>query len=481
MHEDEIKHKAVRSVIALTTRTIFLQLVTAVALFFLQIFLSPAEIGVFFIVTAVFQIFTLFTDVGLGAALIQKYDEIAENDLKTVFLIQEILVAVAIFLGVAATPIIKSYSHLNSDGFTLYYVLLFTLFISSLKVIPSILLERKLAFEKQILPQIVESIVYYLIVVFLAWKGFGIKSYSWGFFISALVGLPIYYILSPWKIGFAFSKDRARHLFSFGVFYQGKSVLAVIKDNLFTFFLSGMVGNSGVGYWGTAQRWAYFPYRFVVDSITKVTFPAYSRAQDKTDILRAGIERSLFTVSLVLFPLYTILTINIANLISLIPKYTKWEPAVISFYFLCSQAIIAALTNILVNVLDATGRVKTTLYLMVLWIILTWGITIVLVTKLGFTGISVAQFLVSLTIVLVIFLVKKFIQFNFVDNVIKPLLAAVFMGLIMFFLARVLPVNFPSIITVAAVGVIIYAVSVWLMARDKIKATIQLIVRAYRK
>lgn len=481
MHEDEIKHRAVRSVIALTTRTILLQVITAVSLLLLQIFLDPAQIGVFFIVTSVFQVFTLFTDVGLGAALIQKHEEIAENDLKTVFFIQEVLVAVAILLGILATPIIRAYSHLNADGMTLYYVLLFTLFVSSLKVIPSILLERKLAFEKQILPQIIESIVYYLIVVFLAWKGFGIKSYSWGFIVSSLVGLPIYYMLSPWRIGFAFSKDRARHLFSFGIFYQGKSFLAVIKDNLFTFFLSGVVGNSGVGYWGTAQRWAYFPYRFVVDSITKVTFPAYSRAQDKIDVLKAGIERSLFAVSLILFPLYTVLAVNVKNLMFLAPKYAKWEPALISFYFLCGQAIIAALTNILVNVLDATGRVKTTLYLMVLWIILTWGITILLIPKFGFTGISIAQFLVSLTIVLVIYLVRKFVKFDFIGRVIKPLAAAVFMGIGMILIAHVLPVNFLSIIITITLGVIIYAGLIWLMAKDQIQATARLIIQAYRK
>ncbi|MCL4390452.1 MAG: oligosaccharide flippase family protein [Patescibacteria group bacterium] len=481
MEEDELKHKAVRSVIALTFRTIFLQLIAAVALFLLQIFLSPSQIGVFFVVTSLFQIFTLFTDVGLGAALVQRHEEIEDKDLRTVFFMQEILVVMAIALGVAVTPLIRAYSHLDAAGITLYYVLLFTLFVSSLKVIPSILMERKLAFEKQIMPQIFESIVYYIIVVYLAAKGFGVASYSWGFFVSALVGLPIYYLLSPWRVGFAFARDRAKHFLSFGVFYQGKSVLSVIKDNLFTVFLSGVVGTSGVGYWGTAQRWAYFPYRFMVDSVTKVTFPAYSRAQHNTDILRAGIERSLFAISVVLFPLYAVMTVNINSLIQLIPKYTKWEPAVISFYFLCAQALIAALTNILVNVLDATGRVKTTLYLMILWIIGTWGLTILLIGRLGFTGIAVAQFLVAITIVLVIYLVKRFVNFDFVGNVLWPLLATALMTAVMVAMAKTLPVSFVSVIATGAVGGIIYLVIIWLLASAKILATARLILRAYHR
>lgn len=481
MEQEEIKHRAVRSVIALTFRTIFLQLIAVVALFFLQIFLSPSEIGVFFVATSLFQIFTLFTDVGLGAALVQKKEEIDDQDLRTVFFMQEVLVFGAILLGILFAPIIKSYSHFNQAGMTLYYVLLFTLFISSLKVIPSILMERKLVFEKQILPQIVESMVYYLLVVILAWKGLGVTAYSWGFLISSLVGLPIYYLLSPWRIGFSFARERAKHLLSFGVLYQGKSFLSVIKDNLFTVFLSGVVGTSGVGFWGTAQRWANFPYRFAVDSVTKVTFPAYSRAQQNTDMLRGGIERSLFTISLILFPLYAVMTVNIQNLISLIPKYSKWEPAVISFYFLCGQAIIAALANILVNVLDATGRVKTTLGLMVLWIIGTWGITIILINKIGFTGISVAQFLVALTVVLVIYLVKKFVNFDFVGNILPALLASAVMMAVMVIMVLTLPVSFLSVVVTSAVGGIIYLLVIWPLAGNKIRATLQLILKAYKK
>lgn len=481
MEENEIKHRAVRGVIALTARTIFLQLISAVALFLLQIFLEVKDLGVFFIVTAVFQIFTLFTDVGLGAALIQKKEEITEEELGTVFFLQEILVFLAIAIGVIASPVVKNYAHLGADGIFLYFVLLFTLFISSLKVIPSILLERKLAFDKQILPQIVESIFYNFIVVILAWKGLGIKSYAWAFLVSALVGLPIYYFLAPWKIKFFFAKGSARKLLSFGLFYQGKSFLAVVKDNLFTFVMAGLVGQNGIGFWGTAQRWAYFPYRFVVDSVTKVTFPAYSRAQENLTVLRVGIEKSLFVISLILLPLYAIMTVNIYNLIFLLPKYTKWEPAIISFYFLCSQAVMAALTNILVNVLDATGRVKTTLFLMTLWIIGTWGLSFLLIAKFGFTGIAVAQFLVSLTIVLVVYLVRKFITFDFFGNVFPPLAATIVAVLMMIGFVKILPLAYASVFITIMAGSIIYLIFVWLLAKEKIKMTVELIIHSFKK
>jgi len=482
MQPDDLKHKAIRSIFALTGRTLLLQLVNGVALLMLGIFLSPSTIGVYIVVSAVIRIFNLFTDVGLGAALIQKKEDLDREDLKVAFTLQEILVVTAVALGFSLTPFVRQHAGLDSAGIWLYWSLLATLFISSLKVIPSILLERRLAFEKQVLPQIVEAFVFNVVIVYCAWKGFGVMSYTWAILSSALIGLPIYYLVSPWKISLGFSKEKAKMLFSYGVQFQGKSVLAVIKDDLLTFFMSGIVGTSGVGYWGTAQRWAYFPYRFLVDSITKVTFPAYSRVQEDFSALRSGIEKSLFLVSLVLFPVLTGMMMLVDQLIQIIPKYAKWEPALPSFYFLCAQAGMAALTNILINVLDATGRVRTTLILMVFWIVSTWGATLLLVWKFGFTGIAAAQFLVAFSLILVVYLTQRVVKFSFAAQVVKPLLGVVLMAGFILMIKLLSPQ--PSLIKVVltgGIGGLVYIIVMMLLAKKEILTNATIILKAFKR
>lgn len=481
MQQEEVKNKAVRGILALTSRTIFLQLVNGLALFFLGMFLSPGTIGVYIVVSAVIRIFNLFTDVGLGAALIQKKGELDKDDLRVAFTVQEILVITLVVIGLLISPFVASHANLDSSGIFLYQILLVVLFISSLKVIPSVLLERKLAFERQIFPQIVEAIIFDVLVVYLAYKGLGVTSYSWAILASALAGLPIYYLVSPWRISVHFSWKKVKELFSYGLAYQGKSFLAVIKDDLLTFFLSGLVGTSGVGLWGTAQRWAYFPYRFIVDSVTKVTFPAYSRVQEDYSALRSGIEKSMFMVSLVMFPTLVLASISVDPLIHIIPRYMKWEPALISFYFLAAQSAVAALTNILVNVLDATGRVKTTLGLMVGWIIGTWVLTLIFVMKYGFTGISMAAFVVSLSIIAVIYLVKKVVDFSFFANIWRQAVASVIIGIVSYFVMKNLPLNIFSVLLSCVVGGITYLVLMFLLAKKEIMSSVKLIVSAYRK
>lgn len=480
MVANDIKNKTIRSIVALTGRTILLQVVSTFSFFILGIYFSPSTFGIYGITLAILRIFTLFTDVGLGAALIQKKDELEENDLKTVFTIQEILVVTTVTIGLLLTPVIKNYGKLDSSGLFLYQVLIFTLFVSSLKVIPSILLERKLHFDKQIIPQIAESLTFNLVVIILAIKGFQVAAFSWGFLASSLVGLPIYYFISPWKPGFRLDIKRAKALFTYGIQYQGKSFLAVIKDDLWVLFLAKLVGAGGIGYWTWAQRWAYGPYRLVVDSVTKVTFPAYSRIQNDQDSLSSGINRTLFSTSIILFPSLAMLATLASGLIQIIPRYSKWEPALVSLYFLCAQAAIASVSNNLINVLDAKGKVRTTLFIMIMWIVLTWGISFILVSKIGTNGIALSQLIVSLSIVLIIYWVRRVVEFDLISNVLTPAIASIFLIITVTIIQDILPKSFLFLTISGICGAISYLMILILLSRDKLITNFKIIYKAYK-
>ncbi len=481
MEYKEIKNKTIKSIIALTIRTVIIQVFSTLSFFILGIFLSPSTIGVYGITLSIIRIFTLFTDVGLGAALIQKKEDIEEADLKTVFTVQEMLVIITVVIGLLATPIVRQLTKLNSDGIFLYQVLIFTIFISSLKVIPSLLLERKLHFDKQIIPQIVESLVFNIMVIILAIRGLQVAAFSWSFLVSALAGLPIYYIISPWKISFKFDFGRAKKLFIYGIQYQGKSFLAVVKDDLWVIFLSRLVGTGGIGYWTWAQKWAYGPYRLVVDSVTRVTFPAYSRVQHDTKALASGLDRTLFVTSTVLFPALALLASLSSGLVEIIPKYSKWEPALLSLYFLCAQAAIASVSNILINVLDATGKVKTTLIIMIAWIILTWGISIALVTKIGFSGIALSQLIVATSVIFIIYLTKKIVDFDFIHNILAPAFSSGVLVLVVFVSNNLMPKNLLFLLLSGFLGLIAYMLVIFLISRERLLNNLNIIVEAYKR
>ena len=317
--------------------------------------------------------------------------------------------------------------------------------------------------------------VFNIILIASVLLGRGIDSYSLAFFVSGLIGIPFYYYVSPWKIGIGISKESLHHL-RFGLQFQGKNILATIKDDLLTVILVRFLSYTEIGYIGFAQRLAFFVYRYIVDSVTKVTFSTYSRIQHDTGLLRSAIEKSLFYVSSAMFPILFGLIITSNYLVHYFPKWhNKWEPAVISLVFFCLNAAISSLSGILVNVLDSTGKVKWTLQLMVFWTVLTWILTPLLIHFYGYNGVSIASFMVTLTIFITVILVKKVVEFDFLKQIYKPLICAIIMSLSVFLLQNAIVTSLVTLMLVALAGGIIYTISMYLIAKNEILDGIRLI------
>ena len=171
-----IKKRAIAGVVTLTLRTFFIQIFTFVATFILTILLEPAVFGVFFVVSAIINLFIYFSDVGLAAALIQKKDEPKRQDLVTTFTIQQFIIFTLVIGGMILVPQIARFYRLDEGGIWLLRSLLFSLILSSLKTIPSIILERRLNFTRLVIPQIAENAIFYTVAVTLAILNFGVLS-----------------------------------------------------------------------------------------------------------------------------------------------------------------------------------------------------------------------------------------------------------------------------------------------------------------
>jgi O-antigen/teichoic acid export membrane protein len=289
------------------------------------------------------------------------------------------------------------------------------------------------------------------------------------------------YVVSPWVPGLALDRLSAKKLLSFGVPFQANSLLALAKDDLLTVFLGKILPFSEVGFIGWAQKWANMPLRFIMDNVIKVTFPAYARLQDNLSALKSGIEKALFAVCFLTFPALVGLAILASPLVEFLPRYMKWQPALMALYFFCLQASFASVSTILTNVLNATGRIKTTLKLMVLWTILTWIFTPIFIYFWGFNGVAPAAVLVATTVVLPIWLVRRIVDFALWDNVGKPLLGALIMGGALWLITPFVVSDLPSTGLTVLLGAIIYLAVMLLLARKKIFEAKNLVLGVIKK
>jgi O-antigen/teichoic acid export membrane protein len=456
---ETVKKRSVRGVVVLTGRTFLLQIIGLVAQLFLFAYLGRYEFGVFAIVSAIINFLVYFSDIGLAAALIQKKEKPTDTDLKTTFLVQQILVFLLITLVFLLSPLITKHYSLSTDGRYLLYALSISLLLSSLKSIPSVLLERKLEFVKLVFPQILEQVVYNVILVFLAMKGFGLKSFSFAVIARGVVGLVTIYILQPWRPGFAFSGKTLSGLFKFGVPYQINTFLATFKDDGMTLILGGILGPVGVGVLAFAQKIARLPLTFFMDTVTRVTFPAFSRMQDARADLERSVTRSIFFICLFVFPSLVGISILAPILVRVIPRYNQWTPALVPIVFISINFIFAAATTQLTNLLNAIGKIKITFYLMIMWTILTWAFVPILAIKFNVVGASIGYSLVGASSVVAILIAKKYVNFSLINSMIKPGIGALVMGMILIIIKRFLPVSINSMILLTLLGSLIYGAS----------------------
>ena len=294
---EQLKRKSIVGVVALTTRTFILQVIAFSATFLLTLFLTPEIFGIFYVVSAIISFLTYFSDIGLAAALVQKKEDVSREDLATTFAIQQALVLLLVVGSLLFSSQIAGFYKLNSAGLWLFRALSISFFLSSLKTIPSVLLERKLAFDKLVVPQVLETLGFYGVAVMLAWRGFGIESFTWAVLVRGVVGLVAIYVVEPWVPSWQFSMASARHLMRFGIPFQLNSFLALLKDDLLTVYLGKVLPFSQVGYIGWAKKWAEVPLRLIMDSVIRVTFPAFSRMQHDKELLVKALEKTVYGLS----------------------------------------------------------------------------------------------------------------------------------------------------------------------------------------
>ena len=476
----EVKHRAVKGVVVLTSRTFLLNILSFVAQGFLWAFLGQYEFGVFWIVSAIINFLSYFSDIGLAAALIQKKEEPSKEDLKTTFTIQQILVVILLLALFLLSPLLAKVQSLTHDGRILLLALGFSFFLSSLKTIPSILLERKLKFEKLVLAQVIETVVYNIVLVYLAFLGWGLKSFTLAVLIRGFLGLGLIYVLNPWKPGFIISRKSLGGLLKFGVPYQVNTFLATLKDDGITIALGSILGPAGVGILGTAQRLAQYPLRFFMDNVTKVTFPAFARMQEEKEQLKGAVTRSIFFICFLVFPSLFGLIIISPILITVIPRYEKWAPALIPLALIGINTVFAAVTTQLTNMLNAIGKIKTTFYLMIMWTVLAWILIPALALKYGVIGAAAGYALVGVSSVIAIYVARRVIAFSLYEAAIRPLLAAFVMSVVLIFLKKGLPFNLGSVAILVVAGVIAYMTSIYLIIGSSIVSDVKKTISIFK-
>jgi len=464
---EEIKTRVKKSFLSLIGRRIFLRIIGFITINIILARTLPLEtLGIFNIATSIITFFAFFSDIGLAGSLIQKNKQVKSEDLSTTFTIQQLLVGSMTIIIIIFAQFLSDYYRMGLDGVWLIRALAIAFFLSSLKVIPSVMLERNLNFIPLVWVEILETLTFNILLIYLVFKGFGLSSFTYAVLSRGIIGTTAIYLIAPVKIGIGIYKDSLKELANFGIPYQLNNILALVKDRLVPLVVARMVGSEQFTYITWSQAMAMLPLD-ILSEVNRLTFPAFSRLQHDKESLSSAVEKTLFVTVMIIYPLIFGLAAILPAVISHVVT-AKFSPALLSFYLFAVSAFWAVISTIFTNVLNAIGRVRTTMKLMIFWTIITWALTPILVYFYGFIGVGISSFLISFTSAITIILVKKVLVIRITNAIFIPTLCSLLMGGVVFVYSYYFVRDQLTLASAILLGGVVYVSLIFLLARDRV-------------
>ncbi|MFP2912705.1 oligosaccharide flippase family protein [Pyxidicoccus sp. 3LFB2] len=243
----EVKARALKGMFVLAARTLASQGLRVLSALFLSRLLFPADYGLFGIVSYAASLGVFLGDLGLSAALVRQPHEPTRDETFTIFWCHQALTAVIVAAVCALAPQLTRGYALGDGAVPMVWALALGLFLSSLRVIPLMALERKLAFSVIARAELVENVVQVVVTITLASLGFGAWALALGGLVRGAVGLVLIWWASPWRPQGHFRLDVLKRLLSFGLAFQLPPLVAAVVAGWVPLVVGHILGKEAVG------------------------------------------------------------------------------------------------------------------------------------------------------------------------------------------------------------------------------------------
>lgn len=357
---DGVERRSFVAASHLVARTVLTRGITLIGTVALARMLSPADFGVYAVITLVVTILTIAGDLGMGAGLVQQRDDPDQSDVQTVFAVQ-----LALFggLGLAAMlvgPTVAVLLRLGPGSSELAVLMALTIVIIPARGIPVAMLSRSLRFGPLAASEVAQQAAFFAVAVGCAAVGVGVVSFGVAAVVQSIVATVV--LWAAWRERPPrprLHRAIAARLWRFGIRMQGANIAAWAKDAVVPVFGGLAGGVIAVGYLQFAWRNGQL-VSAIDEVVTRVGFPALSRLQHDPARFSRVSEAAMESAVLIAVGIQAWL---IATAPVLIPQVfsAQWNPAVDAFRLVAAGAIAGTMSSVIRTALSAAGRSDTAL------------------------------------------------------------------------------------------------------------------------
>jgi O-antigen/teichoic acid export membrane protein len=338
----------------------FAQVTRTVVGIILAHLLAPSDFGVAAMALVFVALTTGFTDVSLGAALVQR-NLVTEEDRSTAFWTSMAVGTFVTVVGISLSPVIAHFFS-QPDATKLIAAAWLSVFIGSLGRTQSALLTREMSFRSLELRTILGAAAGAAVAIPVAFAGYGPWAIIGQTLIGTTVSTALVWRVSSWRPKFLYSGKSLRTLGSFG----GKTVIAQFLGNLTLYadnlLVGRFLGSTALGVYSLAYNVMFVPVARIAQPIQEVVFSGFSRLQNDPARLRNAWMRGTLLVS----------SLNAAAFVGMAvvaPDFVrevfgeKWEAATPVLLFLSLAGVSQTFMSLNWSTMQSIGRAGTSLRL----------------------------------------------------------------------------------------------------------------------
>lgn len=439
--------------------------------------LSKADFGLVGFATLTINYLSVIQDLGLGAALIYRREGV-EKAANTVFTMNLLVGVLLSALTAAIAPAVAAYFR-EPEVVPLLRLLGLTFILNALGSIHIVRLQRELAFNRKIIPDLTRAVVKGVGGISLALLGLGAWSLVWGQIMGVVAGVVVAWGVFPWRPQLRIDREIAGSMLNYGASMLGINVLGAITNNIDYVIVGRQLGDEALGVYTLAYRLPELLALNILWVVSAAIFPAYAAVQKDTVTLRRAFLATLRYLELVSVPLCLGIFL-VADPFVRVAFGEKWVEAVPVVRILALFVLVSSVGSNVGDVYKAVGRpdilVKLGLIILPPLLFALWyG------ARFGLIGVAAAHLIMGVVrTALRLWVATRQMKVGWWEMA-REMMPAFYAGLALLacglpavWLTHSLP-PLPRLLLITAAGAAAYLGAAWLLARDSLRQAYQLV------
>ena len=318
---------------------------------------TPEQFGIINIATVFIAFFAVFSDLGLGPAVIQKRN-LTEDDLRGVFALTIWTGAVLSILFAALSGVIASFYGGSRELRNVLMILSVNLFANTLNMVPNALLMKEKRFRFAAIRSLAVQIVCGAAAIAAALCGMGIYALTINPVCSSVAIFLINYSQHPLRPKLSPGMETVRKVFSFSAFQFGFQLINYFSRNLDKLLMGRYMSMDQLGYYDKSYRLMMMPLQNISYVVSPVMHPVLAQIQDDRERLASSYLKVIRLLAFIGFPL-TVMMFFMAEDLILFFFGPQWGQSVPAFRILSLTVgfqIISSSSGAVFQAADETGR-----------------------------------------------------------------------------------------------------------------------------